>query len=149
MDHTTLFVLISACCVDMLDIVHQHVSTKEKRPHFHLANGAFGTYALGCAVFDATCYGATVGETEQDLDENDIEYVVAFSIKSLEGFAALDGRATKTVSGFTSNQPVADQAARVCRIPLPFLPLLPLPLPPPSPPPPPPPRQMHSGVAFS
>ena len=79
-------------------------------PHdiYHLANGAFGTSALGCAVFDVPCYGATVEETEQDQDENDIE-VVAFSIMSLEGFAILDGRATKTVSGFMSIQPVADQ----------------------------------------
>ena len=40
-DHITLlvFVLISACCVDKLDIVHQNVPTKEKRLHFHLANG--------------------------------------------------------------------------------------------------------------
>ena len=34
---------------------------------------------------------------------------VAFSIKSLEGFAILDGGATKTVSGFMSAQPVADR----------------------------------------
>ena len=40
---------------------------------------------------------------------NQIEYFVAFSIKSLEGFAILDRGATKTVSGFTSVQPVADQ----------------------------------------
>ena len=33
----------------------------------------------------------------------------AFSIKSLEGFAILDGGATKTVSGFLSVQPVADR----------------------------------------
>ena len=42
-------------------------------------------------------------------DENEIEDSVAFSIKSLEGFAILDGRATKTVSGFMSVQPVAAQ----------------------------------------
>ena len=60
-------------------------------------------------MFDAPCYGATVEETEQDHDENDIEDFVAFSIKSLEGFAILDGGATKTVSGFMSIQPVADQ----------------------------------------
>ena len=71
--------------------------------------GASGTYALGCAVFDAPCYGATVEETEQDQDENDIEDFVAFSIKTLEGFAILDGGATKTVSGFMSSQTAADQ----------------------------------------
>ena len=79
--------------------------TKEKRLHCHLA----GTYALGCAVFDAPCYGATVEETEQDQDENDIEDFVAFSTKSMEGFSILDGGATKTVSGFMSIQPVGDQ----------------------------------------
>ena len=70
---------------------------------------ASGTYALGCAVFDAPCYGATVEETEQDQNENDIEDFAAFTIKSLGGFAILDGRATKTVSGFMSGQPAADQ----------------------------------------
>ena len=48
------------------------------------------------------CYGATVEETEEDPDPNDIEDFVAFSLKSLEGFAILDGGATKTVLGFTS-----------------------------------------------
>ena len=42
-------------------------------------------------------------------DEEDIEDFVAFSIKSLEGFAILDGGATKTVSGFISVQPVAER----------------------------------------
>ena len=46
---------------------------------------AFGTYALGCAVFDSPCDGGTVEEIEQDQDEEDIEDFVAFSIKSLEG----------------------------------------------------------------
>ena len=31
------------------------------------------------------CYGATAEELEQDQDEEDIEYFVVFSIKSLEG----------------------------------------------------------------
>ena len=61
-------------------------------------------------MFDAPCYGATVEETEQDQDENDIEDFVAFSIKSFgRGFTILDGGVTKTVSGFMSIQPVADQ----------------------------------------
>ena len=68
---------------------------------------AFGTYALGCAVFDSPCYGATVDEIEQDQDEDNIEDVAAVSIKGLQGFAILDGGATKTVSGFMSVQPVA------------------------------------------
>ena len=109
-DHITLFVfLISACCVDKLDIVHQNVPKKRKATAFPPGKRAFGTHALGCAVFDASCYGATVEETEQDQDGNDIEDFVAFSIKSLEGFAILDGGATKNVSGFMSVQPVADQ----------------------------------------
>ena len=39
----------------------------------------------------------------------DIEDFFAFSKKNLEGIAILDGRPTKTVSGFTSVQPVVDQ----------------------------------------
>ena len=76
---------------------------------FSHGNPAFGTNALGCAVFDAPCYGATAEETEQDQDEEDIEDFVAFSLKSLEGFAIFDGGATKTVCAFMSIQPVADQ----------------------------------------
>ena len=82
---------------------------KGKTTAFSRCRRAFGTHALGCAVFDTTCYGATVEETEQDQDENDIEDSVAVSIKSLEGFAILDGGATKTFSGFMSIQPVAGQ----------------------------------------
>ena len=82
---------------------------KVKPTAFSPGKRAFGTYALGCAVFDSQCYGATVGEIGQDQDEEDIEDFVAFSIKSLEGFAILDGGATKTVSGFRSVQPVADR----------------------------------------
>ena len=109
-DHITLivFVLISACCVDKWDIVLQNVPTKGKRLLSH-GKRAFGTYALGCAVFASQCYGATVEEIEQDQDEDNIEDFVAFSIKSLEGFAILDGGATKTVSGFLSVHPIADR----------------------------------------
>ena len=82
---------------------------KGKVTAFSPGKRAFGNYALGCAVFDSPCYGATVEEIEQDQDEEDIEDFVAFSIKSLEGFAILGGGATKTVSGFMSVQPVADQ----------------------------------------
>ena len=64
---------------------------KGKATAFSPGKRAFGTYALGCAVFDSPCYGATVEEIEQDQDEEDIEDFVAFSIKSLEGFAILDG----------------------------------------------------------
>ena len=83
---------------------------KGKPTAFSPGKRTFGTYALGCAVFDSQCYGATVEEIEQDQDEEDIEDFVVFSIKSLEGgFAILDGGATKTVSGFLSVQPVADR----------------------------------------
>ena len=79
---------------------------ERKATAFSPGKRAFGTYVLGCAMFDAPCNDATVEETEQDQDKNDIE---DFSIKSLEGFAILNGGATKTVSGFMSIQPVADQ----------------------------------------
>ena len=58
---------------------------KGKPTAFSPGKRAFGTYALGCAVFDSQCYGGTVEEIEQDQDEEDIEHIVAFSIKSLEG----------------------------------------------------------------
>ena len=74
------------------------LSNKRKATAFSPGKRAFGTFAaLGCAVFDAPCYGATVEETEQDQDENDIEDFGASSIKSLEGFAILDSGATKTI----------------------------------------------------
>ena len=44
------------------------------------------------------CYCATVEETEEEQ-----------TINSLEVFATLDGGATKTVSGFTSDQQVVNQ----------------------------------------
>ena len=100
-------VLISACCVDKWDIASE-CRNKGKPTTFSPGKRAFGTYAMGCAVFDSQCCGAIVEEIEQDQDEEDIEDFVAFSIKSLEGFAILDGGATKTVSGFMSVQTVAD-----------------------------------------
>ena len=75
---------------------------KGKATAFSHEKRAFGTCALCCALFDSPCYGTIVEKIEQDQDEEDIEDFVAFSIESLEGFAILDGRATKTVSGFTS-----------------------------------------------
>ena len=66
--------------------MQQSVPTRRKATAYSPGTRALGTYALGCAVFNAMCYGAAVEETEQDQDENDIEDVVAFSIKSLEGF---------------------------------------------------------------
>ena len=62
---------------------------RTKTTAFSNGTRAFGTYALGCAVLNATCHGATVEETEQDHDENDIEDFVALSINSLEGLLFL------------------------------------------------------------
>ena len=75
---------------------------KEKATSRSPGKRAFGTHALGCAVFGAMCYGATVDDTEEEQDANDIENFAAFSIESLEGFATPVGRAMKAVSGFTS-----------------------------------------------
>ena len=58
---------------------------KGKPTAFSPGRRALSTYALGCAVFDSQCYGATVEEIEQDQDEEDIEDFVAFSSESLEG----------------------------------------------------------------
>ena len=55
------------------------MSQQRKTTAFSLGKRAFGTYALGCAVFDSPCCGV-----EQDQDEEDIDDSVAFSIKSLE-----------------------------------------------------------------
>ena len=97
-DHITLlvFVLIFACC---RQVGHRasDCPNKRKMTAFSPGKRAFGTYVLGCAVFVTPCYGATVEETEQDQDENDIEDFVAFSIKSLKVFAILDGGTTKIV----------------------------------------------------
>ena len=69
-----------------------------------------GYLCSGCVQFSILlCYGANDEEIEQDQDEEDIGCFVDFRIKSLEGFAILEGGATKTVSGFMSVQPVADQ----------------------------------------
>ena len=82
---------------------------KGKTTAFSPGKRAFGTmlWVVQCSML--LCHGATVEETEQDRDENDIEDFVAFSIKSLEGVRFFfDGGATKTVSGFMSIKPVAD-----------------------------------------
>ena len=102
-DYITLldFVLISACCVAKLSIVHQNVSTKKRLLQGHLASVHLvpTLWAVPCSV---PCYGATVDDTEEDQDANDIENFAAFSIESLEGFATPVGGAMKAVSGFTS-----------------------------------------------
>ena len=61
----------------------------------------------GLCCVRCVCYGATVEETEDDEDPNDIEDFVAFPIKSAEGFAILDGGTTKTVLGFTCVSSIA------------------------------------------
>ena len=64
---------------------------KGKATAFHLENVRLVPmlWVVQCSI--SLCYGATVEEFEQDQDEEDIEDFVAFSIKSLEGFAILDG----------------------------------------------------------
>ena len=59
-------------------------------------------FALGCAVFDVPCYGATVAEVEQDSDENHHRRLCYFVTQEFGGYAILDGGATKNVSGFMS-----------------------------------------------
>ena len=91
-------------CMLCRQVGHRASECHNKRKATAFSPRAFGT----CAVFDAPCCGATVEETEQDQDENDIENFVAFSNERLEGVAILDGGATKTISGFMSIQPTAD-----------------------------------------
>ena len=81
-------------CMQCRHVGHRatEMSQHRKTTAFSTGRRAYDTYALGCAVFDAMCYGAAVEETEQDKDENGIEDFVAFSIKSLEGFAILAHR---------------------------------------------------------
>ena len=73
---------------------------------------------LCCAVVDtfrghsAICCGAderTLHECQEDPISADIEDVVAFSSKRMQGIAILDGWATKKVAGFWSVQPVGDK----------------------------------------
>ena len=109
-DHITLFVfvLISACCVDKWDIVLQNVPTKVNRLLSHLENvHLVPTLWVVQSCEFTVLWCSIVEETEQDQDEDNIEYFVVFSIKSLEEFPIVDGGATKTVSGFMSVQSVA------------------------------------------
>ena len=78
-DHITLlvFVLISACCVDKWSIVHQNVPTKRKRLPFHLENVR--------VVPMLQVVQCSIPRVMVQLS------FVTFSIKSLEGFAILDG----------------------------------------------------------
>ena len=97
------FVLISVCCVAKLDIIHLNVPTKQERLHSHMASVHFYLRSGLCCVRCHMCSMVPPNEaTEEDQDEDDIEDVVTFSIKSLH---ILDGRSTKTISGFTNDQP--------------------------------------------
>ena len=80
-------------CMVCLQMGHRasECSDKGKATAFSLGTRAFGTYVLGCAVFDVPCYGATVRN------------------RTRSRLAILHGEATKTVSGFMSVQPIADQ----------------------------------------
>ena len=55
---------------------------KGKPTAFLPGKRAFGTRALGCAVFDSPCYVATVEEIEQDQDEEDIVDCCVFNQES-------------------------------------------------------------------
>ena len=89
--------------------MHHNVPTKEKRLRFHLGSVHLVLVFEIVLCSAAMCHGATVEEeTKEDRDSKDIDSI-AFSIKSLEGCAILDGRATKTVSGFMSVQQAVDQ----------------------------------------
>ena len=96
-DHIMLLVsvLISACCVDKGDIVLQNVPTKGNRLLSHLEN-----VHLVPMLWVVQCSTPSVmvplsKKIEQDQDEEDIEDFFALSIKSLEGFAILDGGARR------------------------------------------------------
>ena len=97
----------SSCCVDKWD------PKKGKATRFSPGKRAFSTHALGCAVLDSSCSGATVKNFDQEQDGG--------TIQSLEGFAILGGGATKTVSGLISVGPVAggetEAASRIICIP--------------------------------
>ena len=106
-DHITLlvFVLISAFCVDMWDIVLQNVPTKGKRLPSHLEN-----VHLVPMLWVVQC---SIPRVMVQLSRKSNEIKTRMTLKTLllsqSRFAILDGRATKTVSGFMSVQPVADQ----------------------------------------
>ena len=55
---------------------------KGKATAFSRGKRAFGSYALGCAVFDSPCDGAAVEEIEHDQDEEDIEDFAFFNEES-------------------------------------------------------------------
>ena len=78
----------NACC-RQLGLRASECPNKAKPTAFSPGKRAFGTYALGCAVFDSKCHGVTIEEIGQDQDEEDIEDFVAFSNKSLEGLPFL------------------------------------------------------------
>ena len=109
-DHITLLVLvlISACCVDKLDIVHQNVPKRNNDCIFTWQTGIWylwsGLCGVRCPVLWCYCRRNRTRSRREDIED-----FVAFGIKSLEGFAILGGGATKTDSGFMSAQPVADQ----------------------------------------
>ena len=102
-----VFVLFSACCVDMLDIVHQNVPTKEKRLHFTWQTGIwYPCCGLQCSMLRVVVQLST---EPKKIKTRMTSKILLCSTKSLEGFVILDGGATTIVSGFMSIQPVADQ----------------------------------------
>ena len=82
---------------------------KGKRLHFHLAtrHSVPMLWVVQCSIPSVTVQlSKKPNKIKTSIGIGDF---VAFSFKSLERFAILDGGATKTVSGFLSVQPVADR----------------------------------------
>ena len=102
-------VLISACCVDKWDIVLQNVPTKGNRLPSHLENVHLVPmlWVVQCSIPSVLVQLSK--KSNKIKTSSTLKNLLRFSIKSLEGFAILDGGATKTVSGFMSVQPVADR----------------------------------------
>ena len=87
-----------------LDIVQQNVPTKEKRLHFHLANVhlVHTLWAVKCSM---SCVMVQPNKIKTRLTSKTL---LLSQSRVWRGLQILDG-ATKTVSGFMSVQPVADQ----------------------------------------
>ena len=83
--------------------------TKEKRLHFHLAQGHL-VHMLWVVQCSMPRVMVQLSKKPNKIKTRmTSKTLLRFSIKTLEGFAILDGGATKTVSGFMSSQTAADQ----------------------------------------
>ena len=73
-------------CMLCRQVGHRASECPNKATAFSPGKRALGTYALGCAAFDAPCYGATVEETEQDQYENRHRRLRCLLNQESEGF---------------------------------------------------------------